>query len=114
MSKHPCYSKYTLFYIKNDNNLKIFGTLRQVDSKIQYDNAWTLNDFNKLRQTAGSIKIEKNIKIMIESNFRVLEFSKDEFEKLINATFQPRLSNHKDIHHLSDFLFAGLERWPSG
>ena len=48
--------------IKNDNNLKIFGTLRQIDSKIQYDNAWTTNDFNKLRQTAGSIKIEKNIK----------------------------------------------------
>jgi vitamin B12 transporter len=47
--------------IKNDNNLKIFATLRQIDSKIQYDNAFTINDFNKLRQTAGSIKIEKRI-----------------------------------------------------
>ena len=47
--------------IKNDNNLKFFGTLRQIDSKIQYDNAYTTNDFNKLRQTAGSIKIEKKI-----------------------------------------------------
>ena len=47
--------------IKNDNNLKVFATLRQIDSKIQYDNAYTINDFNKLRQTAGSIKIEKKI-----------------------------------------------------
>ena len=47
--------------IKNDNNLKFFGTLRQIDSKIQYDNAYTTNDFNKLRQTAGSVKIEKKI-----------------------------------------------------
>ena len=47
--------------IKNDNNLKVSGTLRQIDSKIQYDNAYTTNDFNKLRQTAGSIKIEKKI-----------------------------------------------------
>jgi len=50
--------------IKNDNNLRVFGSLRQIDSKTQYDNAWTANDFNKLRQTAGSIKIEnKNNKI---------------------------------------------------
>ena len=47
--------------IKNDNNLKVSGTLRQIDNKIQYDNAYTTNDFNKLRQTAGSIKIEKKI-----------------------------------------------------
>ena len=48
--------------IENDNNLKIFGIIRQTDSKIQYDNSWVTNDFNKLRQTAGSIKIEKKIK----------------------------------------------------
>ena len=47
--------------IQNDNNLRVFGTLRQIDSKTQYDNAYTINDFNKLRQTAGSIKIEKKI-----------------------------------------------------
>ena len=46
--------------IKNDNNLKASGTLRQIDSKTQID-AYTSNDFNKLRQTAGSIKIEKKI-----------------------------------------------------
>jgi vitamin B12 transporter len=48
--------------IENDNNLKIFGIIRQTDSKIQYDNSWVTNDFNKLRQTAGSIKIEKKFK----------------------------------------------------
>ena len=48
--------------IENDNNLKIFGIIRQTDSKIQYDNSWVKNDFNKLRQTAGSIKIEKKFK----------------------------------------------------
>ena len=47
--------------IKNDNNLKFFVTLRQIDSKTQYDSGFTTNDFNKLRQTAGSIKIEKKI-----------------------------------------------------
>ena len=47
--------------IQNDSNLKVIGTLRQIDSKTQYDNAWTVNDFNKLRQSAGSIKIEKKI-----------------------------------------------------
>ena len=47
-------------FIKNDNNLKASGTLRQIDSKIQID-AYNSNDFNKLRQTAGSIKIEKKI-----------------------------------------------------
>ena len=47
--------------IQNDNNLRVFGTLRQIDSKTQYDNAYTINAFNKLRQTAGSIKIEKKI-----------------------------------------------------
>ena len=47
--------------IKNDDNLKVFATLRQIDSKTQYDNSWTANDFNKLRQTAGSIKFEKKI-----------------------------------------------------
>ncbi|MDC0094068.1 TonB-dependent receptor [Alphaproteobacteria bacterium] len=47
--------------IKNDNNLKFSFTLRQTDSKIQYDNAYTKNDFNKLRQAAGSVKIEKKI-----------------------------------------------------
>ncbi|MDA9289043.1 TonB-dependent receptor [Alphaproteobacteria bacterium] len=46
--------------IKNDNNLRVSGTLRQIDSKTQID-AYTTNDFNKLRQTAGSIKIEKKI-----------------------------------------------------
>ena len=47
--------------IQNDNNLKITGILRQIDSKTQYDNAFTVNDFNKIRQSAGSIKIEKKI-----------------------------------------------------
>lgn len=47
--------------IRNDNNLVITGILRQIDSKTQYDNAWTINDFQKLRQSAGSIKIEKKI-----------------------------------------------------
>ena len=47
--------------IQNDNNLKVTGTLRQIDSKTQYDNAFTVNDFNKIRQSAGSIKIEKKI-----------------------------------------------------
>ena len=46
--------------IQNDNNLKVTGILRQIDSKTQYDNAFTVNDFNKIRQSAGSIKIEKN------------------------------------------------------
>ena len=46
--------------IKNDNNLKVSGTLRQIDSKTEID-AYNSNDFNKLRQTAGSIKIEKKI-----------------------------------------------------
>ena len=48
-------------YIQNDNNLKVTGYLRQIDNKIQYDNAFTVNDFNKLRQSTGSIKIEKKI-----------------------------------------------------
>ena len=47
--------------VQNDNNLKITGILRQIDSKTQYDNAFTVNDFNKIRQSAGSIKIEKKI-----------------------------------------------------
>ncbi len=47
--------------IQNDNNLKVTGILRQIDSKTQYDNAFTVNDFNKIRQSAGSIKIEKKI-----------------------------------------------------
>ena len=47
--------------IKNDNNLKVTGYLRQIDNKIQYDNAFTENDFNKLRQSSGSIKIEKKL-----------------------------------------------------
>ncbi len=47
--------------IQNDNNLKVTGYLRQIDNKIQYDNAFTENDFNKLRQSSGSIKIEKNL-----------------------------------------------------
>ena len=47
--------------IKNDNNLKVTGYLRQIDNKIQYDNAFTENDFNKLRQSSGSIKIEKQL-----------------------------------------------------
>ena len=55
--------------IQNDNNLKVLATLRQIDSKVQYDNAWTTNDFNKLRQTAGSIKIEKKLK-RIDSFFQ--------------------------------------------
>ena len=45
--------------IRNDNNLVITGILRQIDSKTQYDNAWTINDFQKLRQSAGSIKGKK-------------------------------------------------------
>ena len=47
--------------IQNDNNLKVTGILRQIDNKTQYDNAFTVNDFNKIRQSAGSIKIEKKI-----------------------------------------------------
>ena len=47
--------------IQNDNNLKVTGYLRQIDNKIQYDNAFTENDFNKLRQSSGSIKIEKKL-----------------------------------------------------
>ena len=47
--------------IQNDNNLKVTAILRQIDSKTQYDNAFTVNDFNKIRQSAGSIKIEKKI-----------------------------------------------------
>ena len=47
--------------IKNNNNLRVLVTLRQIDSKTQYDNAYTTNDFNKLRQTAGSIKFEKKL-----------------------------------------------------
>ena len=47
--------------IQNDNNLKVTGILRQIDSKTQYDNAFTVNDFNKIRQSAGSIKIEKKL-----------------------------------------------------
>lgn len=44
--------------IQNDNNLKVIGYIRQIDNKIQYDNAFTVNDFNKLRQSTGSIRIE--------------------------------------------------------
>jgi len=96
------------FSLKNDNDLKFFSTFRQIDNKIQYDNAFTTNDFNKIRQTAGSLKIEKknndlNSFIQISKQRTVRQFG---IYQYYGDTFNFDFLNQYNLSYNHDFIFG--------
>ena len=96
------------FSIKNENNLNIFSTFRQIDNKLQYDNAYTANDFNKIRQTAGSFKIEKknnflNSFIQIAKQRTVRQFGTYQY---YGDTLNFDFLNQYDLNYNHELIFG--------